>query len=56
MTQHVFTREDGSQVLVEVYTHPDTLKTMVRVAERASQYDSWGPPMHENTFNLSGRP
>lgn len=36
----VFTREDGSQVLVTVWTDDH-----VRIAERHDTHDTWGPPL-----------
>ena len=42
---HVFTKEDGSQLLLVVY--PDDRYT---IAERGATDHSWGPPIREDLW------
>lgn len=44
-TRQVFYRDDGSQVLVTVWTHRST--PLIEVAERERAGDVWGPPLRE---------
>jgi len=44
----VFTRPDGSQILVSIYTRDTYGSPAVTVAERPSASMSWGPPIKED--------
>lgn len=41
----VFTREDGTQVLVTVYLSKEGRVDSIEVAERRRQWETWGPPI-----------
>lgn len=46
---HVFTREDGSQILVSIYgPEMETGATVMTVAERPEPGATWGPPIDED--------
>jgi hypothetical protein len=37
--------EDGSQILVQIFTDPQGLIELVQVARRGDSWESWGPPI-----------
>ena len=45
---HVFTRPDGSQILVSVYSDLETGASVMTVAERPEPGATWGPPIDED--------
>ena len=45
---HVFTREDGSQILVSIYSDLETGAAVMTVAERPDGGATWGPPIDED--------
>ena len=53
---HVFDREDGSQILVSIFTDEQGRPTSLQIAERPDRYASWGPPIRESADVASGLP
>ena len=37
--------EDGSQILVQIFTDPQGLIELVQVARRGDSWETWGPPI-----------
>lgn len=51
---HVFTREDGSQILLSIYSDLETGATVMTVAERPDAGATWGPPIDEDQGGIYG--